>query len=171
MAMKETTRKVFEYLKAAEIVKKKYPFVEFKLLGDEGLTDTIQIKKIEPYIKKEIITHYPECENVVPHYQSSSVFVLPSYGEGTPRTVLEAMSCGRAIITTNAPGCRETVIDGVNGFFVPVKDYESIAEKMIRFIENPCLIQKMGDASFEYCKEKFEVNKVNKVMLNILGLT
>lgn len=161
---------VMEYLKAAEMVKRKYPSVEFQLLGDEGLTDTITIKKIEPYIHKGIITHFPECENVVPYYQNCSVFVLPSYGEGTPRSVLEAMSCGRAIITTNVPGCRETVIDGVNGFFVPPKNAEAIAEKMIDFIKSPSLIEKMGNASFDYCKEKFEVEKVNSVMLDILGL-
>ncbi len=161
---------VDEYLRAAEIVKGKYPDVNFWLLGNEGTTDTIPIKKIEPYVNNGTITHFPECENIVSYFQNCSVFVLPSYGEGTPRCVLEAMSCGKAIITTNAPGCRETVVDGVNGFLVPVKNAEAIAEKMVEFIKNPHLIETMGNASFEYCKEKFEVNKVNEVMLQILGL-
>lgn len=161
---------VMEYLKATEEVFEKYPSVEFWLLGDEGKNDAIPMKNIEPYVKKGIVKLFPECENVVPYYQNCSVFVLPSYGEGTPRCVLEAMSCGRAIITTDAPGCRETVKDGVNGVFVPVGDHKAIAEKMIRFIESPQLIEKMGEASFEYCKEKFEVSRVNQVMLKVLGL-
>jgi glycosyltransferase involved in cell wall biosynthesis len=97
--------------------------------------------------------------------------VLPSYSEGTPRAVLEAMSCGRAIITTDAPGCKETVKDGVNGFIVPVRSSEAVAEKMIELIENPLLARKMGEASFEYCKEKFEVSKVNAKMLEIMEIT
>ncbi len=161
---------VMEYLQACEIVKKKFPEVEFWLLGDEGKTDTVSLKKISPYIENGTIKHFHECEDVVPYYHGCSVFVLPSYGEGTPRCVLEAMSCGRAIITTDAPGCRETVIDGVNGFFVPVKDAQAIADKMIKFIKEPHLIEQMGNASYEYCKEKFEVEKVNQTMLNILGL-
>ncbi|MBE6649440.1 MAG: glycosyltransferase family 4 protein [Ruminococcaceae bacterium] len=160
-----------EYLSAAETVKSKYPDVEFRLLGAvENIQDSLSREQLDRYIDNGIITHFGESENVVPFYHACSVFVLPSYREGTPRSVLEAMSCGRAIITTDAPGCRETVKDGVNGFLVPVRDSDSIAKKMIEFIENPSSIEKMGNASYEYCKEKFEVGKVNEKMIEILGL-
>ncbi len=165
------TKGVIEFLKGAEIVKKKYPEAEFCLLGDEGNSkDRISLENIKPYIERKIISHFPECENVVPYYQRCSVFVLPSYGEGTPRSVLEAMSCGRAIITTDAPGCRETVKNGINGFLIPVKDSNAVADKMIEFINNPELCETMGNESHKYCEEKFEVNKVNKVMLEIMGI-
>ena len=114
--------------------------------------------------EKGIIEHFGETDRVEDYYKQCSVYVLPSYREGTPRTVLEAMSMGRAIITTDAPGCRETVIDGKTGFLVPVKNAEAVAEKMTEFIENPELIKTLGAASAEYAREKFSVDKVNDDM-------
>ena len=104
------------------------------------------------------------------YYKQCSVYVLPSYREGTPRTVLEAASMGRAIITSDAPGCRGTVIDGQTGFLVPVKDSAALAEKMIEFIKNPALVQTMGQASATYCREKYDVEKVNVAMCEFLGI-
>ena len=117
-----------------------------------------------PYVEKGIIEHFGETDRVEDYYKQCSVYVLPSYREGTPRTVLEAMSMGRAIITTDAPGCRETVIDGKTGFLVPVKNAEAVAEKMTEFIENPELIKTLGASSAEYAREKFSVDKVNDDM-------
>ena len=99
------------------------------------------------------------------YYRQCSIYVLPSYREGTPRTVLEAMAMARPIITTDAPGCRETVIDGVSGFLVPVRDSNAVAEKMQWFIEHPEQIEKMGQGSLKLCREKFDVHKVNRDML------
>ena len=163
---------VNEYLEAARIVKEKYPEVQFSLLGkyEFDMQDAISKEKIEQYINDGIITRYDETNDVRPYYEQCSVYVLPSYREGTPRTVLEAMSMGRPIITTDAPGCRETVIDGETGFLVPVKDSQAVAEKMIKFIENPALISSMGQKSAEYCRSRFDVNKVNKDMLSYLQI-
>lgn len=105
-----------------------------------------------------------------PAIEKATVYVLPSYREGTPRTVLEAMAMGRPIITTDAPGCRETVIDGDNGFLVPVKSVEALAAAMIRFIETPELIAKMGIRSRQIAEEKYDVHKVNAVMLKAMGI-
>jgi glycosyltransferase involved in cell wall biosynthesis len=97
--------------------------------------------------------------------------VLPSYyREGTPRTVLEAMAMGRPIITTDAPGCRETVKQGINGYLVPVQDVDSLVGAMITFIEQPNLIKKMGQASREIAVEKYDVRKVNASILKAMGL-
>lgn len=100
----------------------------------------------------------------------SHVFVLPSYREGVPRSSQEAAAIGRAIITSDVPGCRETVEQGVNGFLVPAWNSEKMAEKMIYFIENPEQIRKMGDESYRIAKEKFDVDKVNQKLMQILGL-
>ena len=81
------------------------------------------------------------------------------------------MAMGRPIITTDANGCRETVQDGKNGFLVPIKDANAVAEAMLRFVEHPELIRQMGMDSRRYCEEKFEVNKVNADMLKIIGIT
>jgi glycosyltransferase involved in cell wall biosynthesis len=99
----------------------------------------------------------------------SHVYVLPSYREGTPRTVLEAMAMGRPIITTDAPGCRETVNDGLNGFMVPIQDVASLTSAMERFIDDPSLIPRMGRESRKLAEAKYDVRKVNQVFLETMG--
>ena len=95
---------------------------------------------------------------------------MPSYREGTPRTVLEAMAMGRAVITTDAPGCRETVVDGDNGFLVEVKSIADLAEAMQKFIEQPELAIQMGKRSREIALNKYDVHQVNKHMMTEMGL-
>ena len=160
-----------EYLEACEIVKAKYPQVRCMLLGAcEGIQDSLSQEDLNTYIDKGIIEHFGETDTVADYYKQCSVYVLPSYREGTPRTVLEAMSMGRAVITTDAPGCRETVIDGETGFLVPTHNGQAVADKMIEFIEHPELISTMGAKSAEYCREKFDVNKVNEDMCKYLKI-
>lgn len=108
--------------------------------------------------------------NVVDWIANNDVFVLPSYREGIPKSTQEAMAIGRAVITTDVPGCRETVIDGKNGFIVPKWNPQALAEKMIYFIENPEQIQVMGEESYKIAQEKFDAEKVNQRLVNILGL-
>ncbi len=122
------------------------------------------------YIVTGIVERFEETSDVRPYYAKNSVYVLPSYREGTPRTVLEAMAMGRPIITTDTQGCRETVIDGQNGFLVPVKDRAVLAEKMIWFIEHPEKISVMGAESREIVEEKFDVDKVNADMIKIMNI-
>jgi glycosyltransferase involved in cell wall biosynthesis len=99
-----------------------------------------------------------------------SVYVLPSYREGTPRSVLEAMAMGRPVITTDAPGCRETVVDGVNGLLVLPRDWEALYRAMLRFVEEPELIAPMGAQSRRIAEEKFDVRKVNAALIAATGL-
>jgi len=160
-----------EYLEACEIVKEKYPEVRCMLLGAcEGIQDSLSEEALLPYIERGIIEHFGETDTVSDYYRQCSVYVLPSYREGTPRTVLEAMAMGRAVITTDAPGCRETVVDGENGYLVPVRDGKALAEKMCCFIENPERIEIMGRKSLDYCRDKFDVNKVNGDMCKYLKI-
>ena len=135
------------------------------------MQDAIPKEDVERYINDGIVTRYDETPNIAEYYGNCSVSVLPSYREGTPRTVLEAMSCGRAIITTDVPGCRETVVSGENGFLVPAYNAQAVAEKMINFVENPELIGKMGNASRKIAEEKYDVKKVNNSILNIIKLS
>ncbi len=160
-----------EYLKACEIVKKQHPEVRCMLLGAcEGIQDSLSEADLKDYIDRGIIEHFGETDTVADYYKQCSVYVLPSYREGTPRTVLEAMSMGRAVITTDAPGCKETVKNGETGFLVPVKNAEAVAEKMLAFIENPAWISEMGQKSAAYCRQKFDVNKVNADMCQYLDI-
>lgn len=163
---------VCEYLEAAKIVKKQYPDAKFYILGkyEFEMQDAVDKEYVERFIQDGIIERFEETSDVRPYYAMCSAYVLPSYREGTPRTVLEAMAMGRPIITTDTQGCRETVIDGKNGFLVPIKNAEAVAEKMIWFIENPEKVQAMGNESLDYVRKKFDVNIVNSEMLRIMNI-
>lgn len=163
---------VAEYLEAARMVKEKYPQVHFYLLGkyETQMQDAVPKEAVESYIRSGIVERFEETSEVRPYYAKCSVYVLPSYREGTPRTVLEAMAMGRPILTTDTNGCRETVKDGFNGFLVPVGNAAALAEKMERFIKDENLAAQMGENSLVYCREKFEITKVNQQMLKIMEI-
>ena len=165
---------VNEYIAAAQLVRQRYPEAEFVMLGglDEENPGGLTREELELHTAKGTVIYPGHVNNVDEWVAGSSVFVLPSYyREGVPRSTQEAMAIGRAVITTDVPGCRETVVDGVNGFFVPPWSPEQLAEKMIRFIEQPELIEQMGKESYRISQEKFDVVKVNEKLLRILGLS
>lgn len=162
---------VYEYLEACKRIKSKYPDARCLLVGPfDTNPSSISQSEIENYTDKGIIEFFGEQENVIPFIAMSSVFVLPSYREGTPKTNLEAMACGRPVITTDAPGCRETVIDGENGFLVPVKDIDALCEKMETFILKPYIINDMGRKSRSIAEKKFDVNIVNNIICSKMGI-
>lgn len=162
-----------DFMKAAKIVKEKHPNARFIILGklEKKLPDAIAPEDIMPYVDDGTVELFPETNDITKYYAMSSVFVLPTYyREGTPRVILEAMACGRPIITTKTPGCKETVVDGHNGFFVKQKDPYQLALFCEKFILNPDLVKIMGQNSYDICKEKYDVKKVNLQMLKIMSL-
>lgn len=160
-----------EYAEAARLVRHEHPHARFSIAGwiDEN-PDSIHQDELSEWVASGL-DYLGKLDDVRPALSESDVFVLPSYREGTPRTVLEAMATGRAIITTDAPGCRETVMNGENGFLVAVKSVDALAQAMRHFIESPRLIESMGRRSREIAEEKYDVHKVNAVMLDAMGLT
>lgn len=110
-------------------------------------------------------------DDVRPWLERSSVYVLPSYyREGVPRSIQEAMAVGRAVITTDTSGCRETVEEGRNGFLVPPRDPSALVRAMERYLDDPALIQRHGDESRRLAEERFEVHRINRTMLEHMGL-
>ena len=163
---------IHEFVQAAKLVKKTYPDTEFTVLGaiDHHNLGALQQTELDSLISSNIIQYPGHVSNIKDWIADSHVFVLPSYREGVPRSTQEAMAIGRAVITTDVPGCRETVVDGVNGFLVPKWNPKALAEKMIYFIENPEQTQVMGAESYKIAVEKFDAEKVNQRLMNILGL-
>ena len=158
-----------EYAKAARIVKDKFPDVKFNLVGGEDASlDAISIDEVKSW--SNYINYHGSTDDVRKYIRDCHVYVLPSYHEGLPRSSLEAMSMGRPIITTDAVGCRETVIDGINGFMVPVGSSKELADKMVWFIKNSKKIRTMGLKSRAMAEDKFDVRKVNSDMLSILRI-
>ncbi len=160
-----------EYLRAAQIVKEKRPDVRFLLVGGlDTNPESLTKEELETYIESSTIEYLGHSGDVREHLERCSIFVLPSYHEGTPRSVLEAMATGRPIITTDAPGCRETVKEGYNGYLVPVGDSEQMAARILELAEDADLRQTMANHSHDLCVEKYEVHKVNRQMIEEMEL-
>lgn len=161
---------IHEFISAIKIVKSQYPQTEFTVLGsiDQANMGALSQAELGKLINSNLINYPGQVDNVKDWIINSHVFVLPSYREGVPRSTQEAMAIGRAIITTDVPGCRETVVDGVNGFLVPKWDPQALAEKMIYFIEHPEQIKVMGNISHKIALEKFNALSVNKRLAGYL---
>ena len=172
MARLLKSKGIKQYIEAARILKKDYSEVEFNILGSPGSgPDAVSLEYVKKSDRDNIINYPGRVEDVKPFIAKNSVYVLPSYyREGTPRSILEAMSMGKPIITTDNPGCRETVVDGQNGFLIPVKDHKILAEKMRYFIENKNEIIKMGKESRKIAEEKYDVHKVNQKIIEEMSL-
>jgi glycosyltransferase involved in cell wall biosynthesis len=159
-----------EFAEAGAQLKREHPAVQVRLVGwldrSPDAIDAAELQRIED----RGIENLGELADVRPAIAACSVYVLPSYREGTPRSVLEAMAMGRAIVTTDAPGCRETVIDGVNGFLVPPRDAAALLVALRKFVDRPALAAEMGAASRRMAEEKFAVEAVNQVMLDYAAL-
>lgn len=159
-----------EYAEAAAQVRTTIPAARFLLAGmlDTG-PDAVSREQLDRWIASGI-EYLGHLNDVRPAIAQASVFVLPSWREGTPRTVLEAMGMGRPIITTDAPGCRETTVDGVNGLLVPVRDAGALADAMIRLACDSSLRAAWGTESRRMAEEKYSVDKVNQSLIEGLGL-
>lgn len=165
------TKGLRTYFAAAKTVKEVHPDARFVLAGDfDPNPDGISKEELERYINDGVIEYLGLVSDMKTALKNCTTFVLPSYyREGVPHAILEAMSTGRAIITTNAPGCKETV-NGKNGFLIEPRNSDQLAEKMIWMIEHPEEVKRMGIESRRYAEEKFDVNKVNEVMLKTMEI-
>lgn len=162
---------VLDFAKAARAVKKKVPDARFIILGGyDNSIGALKEEDMKEYINDGSIELPGEVKDPVSFYARASVFVLPSYyREGLPRTILEGMSCGRPIITTDWTGCREPIEDGVNGYLVPIRSPEELAKRMYELAVDREKVLKMSDAAFKTCKEKYEVEIVNQQMRKVMG--
>ena len=162
---------IAEYVEAARRVRERHPAARFQLLGPfDPNPAAVSPEEIDEWVKEGTIEYLGETRDVRPFLAQCTAFVLPSYREGIPRSILEAMAVGRAIITTDAPGCRETVVDGYNGFLVPTRDPSRLAETMALLVANPESTREMGRRSHELVRQKFDVRAVNKLLMTEMGL-
>ncbi len=162
---------VIEFCEAAQILHKEFPNAKFNIVGplDKSLSSAIPKEIIQKYKESKSINFHPPTKDVRPYLADCSVFVLPScYREGTPRAILEAMSTGRAIITTDMPGCRETVVEGENGFLVQPGSVSDVVKAMRAFLENTALAASMGEKSHELVRSRYDVNIVNRDMVSTI---
>jgi glycosyltransferase involved in cell wall biosynthesis len=161
---------IFEFLAAARQVKAAYPQTRFWLLGaPDSNPGGIRAEALRPWIADNTVT-WPGQVDVHPYLAQTSVFVLPSYREGVPRSTQEAMAMARPVITTDVPGCRDTVVEGCNGFLVPPRDVDALASAMMRFIREPALIEQMGRESRRLAEARFDMRVKNRQLMCLLGV-
>lgn len=162
---------LYEFIGAARMIRSRYPDTQFILVGDVDVNPgSVSREEVLDWVSEGLVEWPGWVNDVRPWLSRSSVFVLPSYREGAPRSIQEAMAMGRPVITTDSPGCRETVRDGVNGFLVPPRSVEHLAEAMERFIQNRELIARMGINSRQMAVDKYDVTRINEVILDNMGI-
>ncbi|MDC7812591.1 sugar transferase [Sphingomonas koreensis] len=163
---------ISEFIKAASTVRARYPEASFRILGPrESGSAGFTAEEIDAW-GTQGIEYLGATRDVRPHLAQSSVFVLPScYREGLPRTILEALATGRPVITTDTPGCRETVVPGENGLLVPPRDAPALARAMEQLAGDPERVRSMGAHSRQLAQQRFRVERVNEQLLSEMGLT
>jgi len=163
-----------DYFEAAKIVRKHRPEVKFYLVGglDPENPNGITKEELASYVESGVVEYVGYTKDVAEWIARSHVFVLPSYREGFPRSTQEAMAIGRPVITTNVPGCRDSVVDGLDGFVVNPWNPHELAEKMYYFIDNKEEIGRMGANAHAKAKKLFDDVPINtKLSKIILGLS
>ena len=164
---------VFDFVEAARLLKAKHPDAKCQLLGPmDANPDSIGQREIDAWTREGVIEYLGETSDVRPYLAACSVFVLPSaYREGIPRTILEAMSTGRAVITSDAPGCADPVLEAETGFVVPVRNPVELSRALASFVENPTQIASMGQAARRRAEDAFDVHRINSILLGKMGFS
>lgn len=162
---------IVEYVDAARMIRADRPDARFLLLGGVdpnpgGLT----AEQVDMWMAEGTIEWLGHLNDVRPILAGCSVYVLPSYREGMPRSTQEAMAMAKPIVSTDVPGCRDTVVEGVNGYLVAARDSIALAAAMRRFIDDPSLIAPFGQASRRLAEERYDVNRINQVILKTLDV-
>lgn len=159
---------VREYMEAAKRVKEDYPDVEFLLVGNFD-TNPSSLSEDDVLEYRKYVDYLGETKKPYNCIRESSVFVYPSYHEGLPKAVVEAMAVGRPVITTEVPGCKETVVDQKNGYLIPKQNVDALMETMIKFIEmSPDQRTSMGLISRRMAEEKFSSEVINNKIYKII---
>ena len=163
---------VEEYLQAARLIKVSHPQVECVLLGfmDSDNPNAISAQQMQAWVNEGVVDYWGNSSDVREQLAQADCVVLPSYREGTPRTLLEAAAMGRPLIATDVPGCREVVCDGLNGLLCKARDSQDLAKQMSRMLAMPdTQLQQMGYASRQWVEQRFDEQRVIEQYRNALN--
>ncbi|GAA4013558.1 glycosyltransferase family 4 protein [Hymenobacter fastidiosus] len=162
---------VEEYFEAARLVREAVPGTRVQLLGGLDESGNIGVKRVvfDEWLRAGHVEYLGTSDNVAGHIRPADCVVLPSYREGTPKTLLEAAAMGKPIVTTDVPGCRETVVDGRNGLLCRVRDGADLAAKMLQVLQlDEAALQAMGRAGRQLAEQKFDEKIVLDKYLQIV---
>nr|WP_225433206.1 glycosyltransferase family 4 protein [Thauera sedimentorum] len=161
---------VREYVEAARLVRRLRPEVRFILLGSPDQNPgSVSHSELLEWSSEGVVEWQAHVDDVRPWLARASVYVLPTwYREGVPRGIQEAMAMGRPVITTDMPGCRDAVVDGETGLLVPPRDSRALADCMLRFVDAPGLVCRMGQAARKFAEQAFDVHAANDRILRAM---
>lgn len=153
---------VVEFVEAARILKGRGVDARFQLIGDidPGNPATVTTAQLEEWRNEGLLEMFGYRNDIAALFAQANIVTLPSYREGLPKVLVEAAACGRAVVTTNVPGCRDAIDPDVTGFLVPVRDSRALADSLQVFIEDPVLRRKMGQAGRELAKQAFAIEQI-----------
>ena len=161
---------VYEYIDAARLVKKQFPNTKFLLIGTPDLDNpnTVKQDEIDSWVDEGIIEYLGQRNDIPSIFSNSNIITLPSfYGEGVPKVLIEAAACGRAIVTTTNPGCKDAIIDGETGLAVPPMNSKLLADAITELIKTPSKRISMGLKARLFAEQEFDVKAVVKTHLAI----
>ena len=160
---------VYEFVEAAALVRKARPDVVFTLVGapDAGNPTSVSPEELESWAADGSVECWGHCDDVAGVLARSHVAVLPSYGEGVPMTLLEAAACGRPIVATDVPGCREVVRHDANGLLVPTRDPRALADAVTALASDPARRAAMGAEGRRRAESEFAAERINAQTLEI----
>ena len=160
---------VYEFYKSAVLLKRKYPHIRFVLVGgvDPDNPASLSEQQLNEWTQSEIVEWWGHQSDMAGTLSKATVVVLPSYREGMPKVLLEAQALGRPVVTTDVPGCREAIEDGVTGFLAEVKDENSLATAIEKLISNDSLCEKFSDNARQRAEDKFDIRQVVKTHFEI----
>ena len=160
---------VMEFVHASKILRDRGVQARFQLIGDvdPGNPTTITALQLEQWRHEGGVELLGHRDDIAALFASANIVTLPSYREGLPKVLIEAAACGRAIVTTDVPGCRDAIDPGVTGLLVPVRDAEKLADQLQVLIEDPVLRGRMGVAGRELAQQAFAIEKIVALHLDI----
>ncbi|WP_039035116.1 glycosyltransferase family 4 protein [Shewanella sp. ECSMB14102] len=160
---------VVEFVEAAKLIKKKRTDIRMILVGDVdfGNPKSVSSKALQEWVEQGVVEHWGYRINVADTIAESNIIVLPSYREGLPKSLIEAAACGRAVITTNVPGCRDAIEDNVTGLLVPVKSVKPLAEAILKLVQDKNLRFKLASSGRKLAESAFDINDVIRIHLSI----
>jgi glycosyltransferase involved in cell wall biosynthesis len=134
----------------------------FVLVGDTYPDNpgAVSTEQLQSWVEEGVVEWWGWHDDMVNMFPKAHIVCLPSYREGMPLSLAEAAACGRPVVTTDAPGCHEIVLDGVNGFLVPVRDVDALAEALRILIDDPALRAEMGRRGRELAETEFSVERI-----------
>jgi len=163
---------VADFVAAARLLRDRGCSLRFSLVGapDEGNPSAVPLQQLQAWQEEGVVEWLGRREDIAELYAASHIACLPSfYGEGVPKSLLEAAACGLPIVTTDTPGCRDVVLDGQNGLLVPARDPHALADAIEKLAQAPELRARMGQLGRARAEQHFSSEKIIGQTLQVYG--